>query len=248
MNKGTIYGLYCVCHIDAGPRYIGLTRNDPQARLREHLKPSWLEKSAYPVSRWVLKHGRENIRMYPLEECSISRLSDREVYWISEFKARGAALLNLSPGGAGDPTSPSIEVRESISRKLKEYYSNHDNPFKGKKHSEETRLKMSQAAMGRTLSPEARAKVAASSKGRVKSASTLAKMSVNNTGEGNPSAKIDREAATEIWTRLQTSTSATPIADISKDLGISRHIVSNIKNGLSWGHVTGLENPYGRVS
>lgn len=248
MATSYVYALYCTCHPDSGPRYVGSTTRTPRERLREHLKPYWLESAKYPVSRWVSKHGRDNIRIYTLEECDSTVLDDREVHWISEFRSRFVDLLNISDGGSGVRSRvPTEEERLNISRKLKDYYSTHENPFQGKKHSPATRAVMSAKATGRRLSPEARAKVSEAVRNRKVKPETLSKMSVLNKGELNPSAKIDSEAASQIWTMLCSSKSKTPIADTSKELGISRHIVANIKNGLSWRHVTGLENPYGRL-
>ena len=65
-------------------------------------------------------------------------------------------LVNLTDGGEGNHGSVwPDESKEQISRSLKEYFKENENPFKGKTHSEETRAKLSEYARNREMNPEA---------------------------------------------------------------------------------------------
>lgn len=193
----------------------------------------------YPVTRWIKKHGRSNIRITVLEDCAEETLDARERFWIGQFRGQKADMLNLSDGGRGVTRELSTEERLRISESLKKYYAKNENPFKGRKHTAESKARMSLSATGRTLSVEARRKVSESSRGRKKSPETLQKMSLINSGERNPMATITEETALEIWRLLTESDSKTPIADVSKTLGVPRHTVSNIRYGNAWSKVTG---------
>jgi hypothetical protein len=64
-------------------------------------------------------------------------------------------LVNLTDGGEGNHGYVwADESKEQISRSLKEYFKENENPFKGKKHSEESRRIMSEKLQGRIISPE----------------------------------------------------------------------------------------------
>lgn len=103
----------------------------------------------------------------------------------------------------------SLEVRRRISNTLKEHYKENKNPFFGRRHSEETRKKMSDAAMGREswnkgksfsketckkmseagkgkiITPEWREKISISMKGRIFSEETKRKLSIAATKRWN---------------------------------------------------------------
>ena len=165
---------------------MGSTQRNPAARLREHLKPGVVASAKYPVSRWIAKHGVSNIALEVIEECDPNAVSDREIFWISHYRAISSDLLNLSAGGLGSKVSPSPETREKISLSLREYYANRENPFKGKRHREESRRRMSIAATGRKLSDETRRKLSEVGLGRAVSEETRERLSELNRGENNP--------------------------------------------------------------
>lgn len=188
MNDSRVYGLLCSCHPEAGIRYVGSTRRSLESRLKDHTKPGWVASAKYPVTRWIGKHGPGNIRIELLEQCDSENLDEREIYWISYYRSVSNDLLNLAPGGRNSPVRKHVseDARSRISNALKEYYSENPNPFQGRKHSEESRAKMSASATGRRLSEETKKKVSEASRGRKASPETLKKMSEANRGEKNP--------------------------------------------------------------
>jgi group I intron endonuclease len=249
MPVSYIYGLRCDCHPESGIRYVGSTHRQLSDRLREHLKPGWVNAQRYPVTKWIYKHGRDNILIECIEECDPEELDSREVYWIATYRGLKEGMLNLADGGRSSRSSDvSDEQKSKISQSLKDYYRDNPNPFKGRTHTAASRQKMSKSASGRKLTDESKRKISESSKGKTVGEETRAKLSVLNAGSRNPSAKIDRETAERIWAMLNSTDSSTPLAHTVKELGVSKYIVSNIKNGLSWRDVTGLENKYGHLS
>lgn len=105
--RGSTYGLFCACSgcrlTNPGEiRYVGLTSNTIEYRLRAHLNES-RSKSTKPKDRWIRKHGAENIRSVLLEVTgSEDETRAAEVDWIfrlDTFKSERG--LNLTRGGEG---------------------------------------------------------------------------------------------------------------------------------------------------
>ena len=137
-----IYGLYCVCEVcekeDAwySIKYVGLTVEGARVRFHKH-KYSALNDLGYPVNRWMKKHGVENIRWIVLQQChSQEELNKAEVFWIAELETRidkhGYNLAYGGEGTSGYTHKPDAKTRQS-----------------GRKHSEATRRKISEAVSGR---------------------------------------------------------------------------------------------------
>lgn len=122
-QRNVIYGLYCACtqcKDESRIRYVGLTVNDAQARLRDHLKPYQLTKP-YPVNRWKAKHGPENIRMTVLEVVDPEDdIFSREIYWVEQYKTftdDNLGGLNRTRGGRSERSQYFVAaVREANSR------------------------------------------------------------------------------------------------------------------------------------
>ncbi len=98
---------------------------------------------------------------------SQEELDSQEKFLISAYKEIGAELLNLTDGGRKCKVSPdtrglikknravqvfSLEDRNKISDSLKEYYRNNPHPNKGRKLTEEQRVKLIGINKGRKLS------------------------------------------------------------------------------------------------
>lgn len=81
----------------------------------------------------------------------------------------------------------SEETRNKISKKAKERFKKEKSPMYGRSHSLESKQKISLAKKGKsTISPDGRKKISEASKARVFSEETIRKMSAANTGEKNP--------------------------------------------------------------
>lgn len=87
-------------------------------------------------------------------------------------------LVNLTDGGEGNHGYVwKEESKKQISDSLKEYFKENENPFKGKTHSEETRVKLSEHAKNREMNPDAIEAMRNKNIGRVYSPEHRAKLS-----------------------------------------------------------------------
>lgn len=185
---GYIYGLKCPIRNEIV--YVGQTHNSLEVRLTKHISNTRSKiKSNKPFNKkdhWIKKLIRleiENeIEIILIEECDLSIIDEREIYWITEYRkfdfnkniADGGRVnrghkwseeskkrmsenrkgKNVGPNNANYGKSPSEEVKEKISNKLKDFYSCHDANFKGKKHTEESLNKMSENRKGKCKGEE----------------------------------------------------------------------------------------------
>lgn len=105
--RGSTYGLFCACRTcrPATPgeiRYVGVTVNTIEHRLKAHLNES-RTSSEKAKDRWIRKHGAENIRATLLETVEgEDELRASEVNWIRELGTFGTKRgLNMTLGGDG---------------------------------------------------------------------------------------------------------------------------------------------------
>jgi len=144
--------------------YIGLTEKELSHRLNQHCneakyKKTMLNKalSKYPIDQW-------NIEI--LEECeNRDQLIEKEKYYINEFDTYNNGY-NMTLGGDGvDPETASKlrseyfesdegkEWKRELSKRLKENNIN-NGQWKGKKHTEESKKKNSEAHKGKKHTEE----------------------------------------------------------------------------------------------
>jgi group I intron endonuclease len=99
MSKGKIYCAHCIF---TGKKYVGQTRQHLYNRIANHFVDA---NKGYRKGKFynaLKKYGRNGFIWGVIEECDISLLNDREVYWISEYKTVENGY-NLSPGGGQPP-------------------------------------------------------------------------------------------------------------------------------------------------
>lgn len=130
--------------------------NNPRKRLKDHS----CDCREYPKSEWVqlLRRSGRSPVMRIVDEVPSENWKHFERYYIQQAKDSGFDLLNARPGGAGSPCC----------------------------HSEETRLKISQAGLGRLVKLETREKIRAAMTGRVRSPGHRASISRSHIGMKYP--------------------------------------------------------------
>lgn len=96
--------------------YIGQTSTSLNQRWYEHTRSDINNGSHFHNA--LLKYGVDKFHMYLLEKCATDKLNEREIYYISIFNSYKNGY-NMTPGGAG---------------------------VAGYKHTDENKLKMSQAS------------------------------------------------------------------------------------------------------
>lgn len=143
--------IYALCDPDTGEiRYVGKA-NDPQVRLRRHLRPQELNADTYK-SRWIrslLACGKKP-SLVVIDTVTITTWQKAERRWIADLRARGARLTNTYDGGYGRQAGlkHSPEVIEKIRRGLI-----------GRPVSQETRGKLRERFAGKPLTEEHRQKL-----------------------------------------------------------------------------------------
>lgn len=161
--------------------YVGITKDIKKRWGYKGEHYTWKQKNGEymhkPFALAILKYGWENFQhIVVLENVSKSEAIYAEKYLIRWYKTHNLSY-NITDGGDGvlGHSHPiSAERREAVSIFMR---TNH--PMKGKKHSEESRNKMSQALKGRKLSAEQVAHISESLKGRKFTDEHKAKMSEN---------------------------------------------------------------------
>ena len=167
--NGTIY---VITNIINDKKYVGMTTRGSETRFEEHISKA-LNGTDTVFYNDIRKHGRENFKVDVLETGlpnDLKILGEREKYWIKElgtFYELGNGY-NFTLGGIGSLGIVWSEERreyfkrkvftEDVRRKMSEantgeknpFYgkgyliSGEKNPFYGRKHSEESRKKMSE--------------------------------------------------------------------------------------------------------
>ena len=137
----------------------------------------------------IKKYGKENFKKEIIEYClDCVELSKREIYWIKELNSIDKLIgYNLSEGGIGGclGCKASDETKAKLSGKNNHFYGKHhtdetkeklSKALKGREiwnrgklgiYSEESKLKMSKAKLGKKASNETKAKMSESRMGRI---------------------------------------------------------------------------------
>lgn len=155
-----IVGLYLIQHRETLRSYCGQSR-DVLSRWKSHCSGG---KKAVGIGAAIRDEGVDSFTFRVLEECSVSELNEREVFWIEHYDCVEPHGYNRNSGG-GAPTYVSAATRKKMSAsKMGNTAFAGKIPWnKGGTHSPETCEKMSSAHLGRTRSPEV---IAASVEGK----------------------------------------------------------------------------------
>ena len=132
------------------------------------------------------KYGIESFVFEILEEVNDSNcLTTKEQYWIDYYNSMDKNF-GYNMKGAGPKGKLSQESKNKLSRKIKEYYKCNDNPMLGKKHSIESKLKISKHRKGIPVTDEQKEKLSKALKNRKFSKEHKEKLSLSKKGEKNP--------------------------------------------------------------
>lgn len=111
-------GIYRITNKANGKHYIGQSNNILR-RFREHkTRALYLENNEYnsSIHRAIRKYGKENFEYKIIEECSQSKLEDREVYWISYYNSYHEGYNETKGGGSGNKGIPQHLKLEQINQ------------------------------------------------------------------------------------------------------------------------------------
>ena len=123
-------GIYKITNLINGKSYIGQSVNI-QKRFNAHKSVAFNPNDKnydYPLYCAIRKYGLENFTFEVLEECDISELNDKEVYYISKYNTHSKLGYNQDDGGdhASHYLKLSDELVSEIIQRLKTSLDNSD--------------------------------------------------------------------------------------------------------------------------
>lgn len=145
--------VYCAYNIVNHKVYIGYTETSLERRISSHKHKSKCSNKAY-FHLSLYKHGVDNFKWFVLFQGStLEELQNKEIYFINLYKSNNRKFgYNLSTGG--ERCYLNEEVKRKIGEKAKaRNISGINNPFFGKKHTEETKKKLSEIRKGKVWNP-----------------------------------------------------------------------------------------------
>ena len=186
-----MYKIYLITNISNKNQYVGITKFSIEERFSQHIKRGFILTEA------IQKYGEKNFVIELIEEVETAeRAYELEMYYIKQYNTKVPNGYNITDGGDGIfGWEPSEEYRKECSERVKQLHNEKKVGMYGKKHTEETKKKMSESlkgnqnCLGRILSEDTKSKISSSHKGKVLSESTKNKISENHhnvSGEKNP--------------------------------------------------------------
>lgn len=181
-----------------GKIYIGQSK-DIQKRWRKYRNLDKGTKSQRILWRSFLKHGVESHQFDIIEHCPEEHLNCSERFWQDEFDVIGKNGLNCI-------LQQYSEKRRVYSKETLEKISGENSARYGKKHSEETKKKISEAHTGKVKTQEHIKNISLANSGeksiwygKTHTEETKQKMSAWQLGGGNHQAKLVLDLATGIF-------------------------------------------------
>lgn len=232
-------GIYVIANNINGKMYVGKSINAIKERFWVHLATL---KNGKHFNSYLLKsfnkYGGENFSFYLLEECN-EKIEEKEIYWIAKLETMKFGY-NMTVGGDG--TSGYV-MSKKRKKEIAEF--NRKNNL-GRKHTEETKAKMSKAHIGTHFSQESidkANKTKIEKYGYVNKCTEKHKMELSKMYAGSKSnfAKINENDAKIIKSYFVNGKTIKDICELTK---YSHNIVKTISNNSRWKHVycEGWEN------
>ena len=113
------------------------------------------------------KYGIENFEKFLICFCnSKEELDEKEMFWIAEYRNRGKAEYNLTKGGHSFSSTPWNKGKKMSEESRKKNSDAHKGTHyrKGKPCSEETKQKLSEINKGKIISEETRKRLSEAAK------------------------------------------------------------------------------------
>ena len=200
--------LYIKQHNQTGLKYFGkTTRTDPY---------EYLGSGKY-WKRHLAKHGDDVTTLWCYQYDNEQLLTEEAIAFsvmhdiVDSLEWANLKIETGIDGGANGPISNETRAKMSAasrrkyselvgienSKRQKEYFKNHTGHMTGKRHSDETKSKISESEKGKFVSQETRAKISAAGKGRITKDSTREKLR-NKVISPETRAKL-AEASRRVW-------------------------------------------------
>lgn len=197
--------VYKITNKVTGKIYIGITNQGSGARYRHHWYESRIGEPS-PIHKSMAKYGEENFTLEVIDFAeTYEELKEKEKFWIKKFNSRDRKIgYNLTEGG--------------------------DGTF-GRMHSDETKEKIRQKAIGRKLSEETKKKMSEVRTGKCsdKQKEHLKKISVQN--RAIPVLQFSKTG--EFIAKYESISEAARQTGINSDT-IERQLKKPLKNPNDW--------------
>lgn len=155
-----MYTIYCI-DFPNGKVYVGKTKRSMKVRFSQHVSDARKRKWNYPVYNAILKYGPENLKVSVITTCdtedqaneterlqiSLARSRDRRFGYNVTKGGEGALGVKWSPA-ARQHLSKMCTGRTAWNKGMVGSGSGKDNNFYGRKHTAETKLKISESRIG----------------------------------------------------------------------------------------------------
>lgn len=186
-----MYKIYLITNLFNLKKYVGITKFSLEERFSQHTKRGFILTEA------IKKYGEQKFSIELVEVVeSAERAYELEIFYIKEYNTKAPNGYNLTDGGDGIfGWNITDEYREQCSFRVKELHKEKRIGMYGKKHTEETKKKMSESSKGnqncldRVLSEESKQKISEKHLGKKLSEKTRKKISENHhdiSGKNNP--------------------------------------------------------------
>ena len=155
--------IYTITNQVNGKQYVGQTI-DTKRRWNQHQYDT-KNGSDYTIHRAMRKYGIDKFSIEIIEECgSLEQLNEAEIRWIGKLNTFRGEGYNMTIGGEGIMLGR--KHSEESKRKISKANSEKNHPLFGRKHSEESKRKMSFIKNGKKPSEETKIKMSISGKKR----------------------------------------------------------------------------------
>ena len=156
INMGVYGTIYMVVNLINNKRYVGQTTNSFHYRYQGNFPKNC---SNNHIKNAINKYGWSNFEV--IEELDVAyskkELDEKECYYIEKYQTTDSRYgYNKKTGGANGKMCD--ETRRKLSESHKGRFKGEDNPFYGRKHTEETRMKISKAQLGKKGAKNGRSK------------------------------------------------------------------------------------------
>lgn len=149
--------IYLITNLITGQKYVGKTVNTIQHRFRQH----YTDMNNTYIDNAMKAYGIENFECTLLKECEDSEWKYWETYYIEELNSHWTkGGYNLSMGGDYNPMDdPEVRQRHKSACSSPEHIEKLRKAALGKRHTEESKKKMSKIQKELYKNPELRQKV-----------------------------------------------------------------------------------------
>lgn len=167
-----------------GKSYVGQTVGNLRDRRQGHIYNVLHKRDNSYFHNALRKYDIENFTWKIIHDnvVDIDELNRLEIYYIGYYDTYDNGY-NLTLGGGG---SIGFKFSEEAKLKMSEARAGENNSFYGKKHSKETKLRISKANEGKDHTEEARSKMSKNRKGKKLSEEHKRKISETSKGKNRP--------------------------------------------------------------